>query len=66
MAKWNKMTEMQFNAIKTLLKGGASQAEASKYMGVCQNTAYYVNKAENFAEYTQTQATLMNKKTRRH
>ena len=62
MAKWNKMTEMQFNAIKTLLKGGASQAEASKYMGVCQNTAYYVNKAENFAEYTQTQATLMNKK----
>lgn len=59
MASWNKLTERQFNAIKTLLKGGASQAEASKYMEVSPNTVYFINKAENFAEYTQIQAERM-------
>ena len=56
MANWNKLTERQFNAIKTLLKGGASQAEAAQYMQVSPNTVYFVNKAEDFKEYTQMQA----------
>lgn len=56
MANWNKLTERQFNAIKTLLKGGATQAEAAEYMRVSHNTAFWVNKAENYEEYMQMQA----------
>jgi hypothetical protein len=56
MANWNKLTERQFNAIKSLLKGGASQKEAAEYMQVSPNTAYWVDKAENFEEYLQIKA----------
>lgn len=56
MADWNKMTESKFNAIKTLLKGGATQKEAAEYMKVSPNTAFWVNKAETFEEYLQINA----------
>jgi hypothetical protein len=56
MANWNKLTEKQFNAIKTLLKGGATQKEAAEYMQVSPNTAYWIDKAEGFEEYLQIQA----------
>jgi hypothetical protein len=56
MANWNKLTERQFSAIKMLLKGGATQAEAAEYMQVSPNTAYYVNKSENFEEYLHIKA----------
>ena len=56
MANWNKLTERQFNAIKILLKGGATQKEAAEYMQVSPNTAYWVDKAENYEEYLQIQA----------
>ena len=56
MANWNRLTENQFSAIKTLLKGGASQAEAAQYMKVSPNTAFWVNKAETFEEYTNMMA----------
>lgn len=51
MANWNKLTERQFSAIKTLLKGGASQTEAAEYMQVSPNTAYWVSKSETYEEY---------------
>ena len=56
MADWNKMTESKFKAIKTLLKGGATQKEAAEYMKVSANTAFWVNKAETFEEYVQINA----------
>ena len=64
MANWNKLTERQFNAIKTLLKGGATQKEAAEYMQVSPNTAYWIDKAETFEEYLQIKAEkqLSNKK----
>jgi len=51
MANWNKLTEGQFKAIKTLLRGGATQKEAAEYMQVSPNTAFWVAKAETFEEY---------------
>ena len=51
MANWNKLTEGQFKAIKTLLRGGATQKEAAEYMQVSPNTAFWVSKAETFEEY---------------
>jgi hypothetical protein len=53
MANWNKLTAGQFKAIKTLLRGGATQKEAAEYMQVSTNTAFWVNKAETFEEYQQ-------------
>jgi hypothetical protein len=64
MANWNKLTERQYNAIKTLLKGGATQKEAAEYMQVSPNTAFWVGKAETYEEYLQIKAEklLSNKK----
>lgn len=56
MANWNQLTESKFKAIKTLLKGGATQKEAAEYMKVSPNTAFWVNKAETFEEYLQINA----------
>lgn len=56
MANWNKLTESKYNAIKLLLKGGASHAEAAKYMDVSQNTVYSINKSETFEEYNHMKA----------
>lgn len=56
MANWNKLTEKQFNAIKTLLKGGATQKEAAEYMQVSPNTAFWIGKAETFEEYLHIKA----------
>jgi transposase-like protein len=56
MANWNQLTESKFKAIKTLLKGGATQKEAAEHMKVSPNTAFWVNKAETFEEYVQINA----------
>jgi len=56
MANWNKLTEGQFKAIKTLLRGGATQKEAAEYMQVSPNTAFWVAKAETFEEYQHMKA----------
>lgn len=56
MANWNKLTAGQFKAIKTLLRGCATQKEAAEYMQVSSTTAFYVEKAESFEEYMQIQA----------
>jgi hypothetical protein len=56
MANWNKLTEGQFKAIKTLLRGGATQKEAAEYMQVSPTTAFLVSKAETFEEYQHIKA----------
>lgn len=56
MANWNKLTAGQFMAIKTLLKGGASQKEAAEYMQVSTATTSLVARAETFEEYLHNQA----------
>lgn len=56
MATHNKMTETKYNAIKLILNGGASTAEAAKYMQVSDATVYRVKSSETFEEYTQMMA----------
>lgn len=56
MANWNKLTAGQFKAIKTILKGGATQREAAEYMSVSQNTVFWISKAETYEEYEHIQA----------
>ena len=51
MAKYNKMTETKYNAIKLILEGGASYAEAAKYMQVSEATVGRVKSSESFEEY---------------
>ena len=64
MANYNKITEKQYDAIKILLKGGASQLEAAEYMHVSSNTAWRIANTEDYAEYQQilAQKTLAYKK----
>ena len=66
MATHNKMTETKYNAIKLILQGGASTAEAAKYMQVSDATVYRIKSSETFEEYTQMMAaqTLAWKKKR--
>lgn len=51
MANYNKITESKFNAIKMLLKGGATAHEAAEFMKVSSVTVYAIKKAETFADY---------------
>ena len=50
--QYTKITPQVFNAVKTLLKGGATQGEAANYMGISGNTVNRIAKAETFEEYT--------------
>ena len=56
MAKYNKMTEAKYNAIKLILQGGASYAEAAKYMQVSEVTVGRIKGSESFAEYSNMMA----------
>lgn len=56
MAINNKLTESKFNAIKILLKGGASIKEAAGYMQVGEATISRVKQAETWEEYVQQTA----------
>ncbi len=49
---YTRITPQMFSAIKTLLKGGATQGEAANYMGISGNTVSRIAKAETFEEYT--------------
>lgn len=64
MANWNKVTAKQFAAIKMLLRGGATQAEAAEYLNISPGTVFRVGKAETFEEYQQivTEKTLAQKR----
>ena len=56
MAINNKLTESKYNAIKILLKGGASIKEAAEYMQVGEATISRVKQAETWDEYLQQTA----------
>lgn len=46
-----KITPEVFDEIKIMLKYGMTQREVGKRVGVCENTIYFVNRAENYTEY---------------
>ena len=49
--KTSKVTESVFNAIRTLLKGGANLEECSEYMKVSTSTVSLIKKSETYEEY---------------
>lgn len=51
MAYNKKVTKSVFNAVKTLLKGGASVKEVMEYMGLSDYTVYTIRAAETHEEY---------------
>ena len=46
-----KVTQSVFNAVKTLLKGGASVTECAKYMKIGMNSAYIIRNSDSYEEY---------------
>ena len=48
-----KVTESKFNAIKLLLKGGATLDECAKYMDVSSSTVSIIKKSDTYEEYKQ-------------
>ena len=51
MAKYVRITENLFLAIKTLIDAGATYAEVRKYYGISTHTCTNIKNAENFEEY---------------
>ena len=56
MANYNKMTQNKFNAIKTLLKGGATYEECAKYMLCGTSVIYKIKIADTWEDYLQQNA----------
>lgn len=46
-----KVTESVFNAVKTLLKGGATGTECAKYMKISTPTVTMIRRSETYEEY---------------
>lgn len=53
-----KITPKTFQAIKTLLAGGATWEECADYMGVSTSTVGRISKAETFQEYGNSVAAI--------
>lgn len=51
MARFNRITQNQYNAIKILLNGGASVAEAAEYMAVSSRTVYNIRNTQDYDEF---------------
>lgn len=51
MAYQKKVTQSKFNAVKTLLKGGATVREVMEYLELSDNTVYMIKQAETLVEY---------------
>jgi hypothetical protein len=51
MAYTKKVTEKVFNAVKAMLKGGATYAEISETVGIAPSTVYIIKKSASFEEY---------------
>jgi hypothetical protein len=67
MAIHNKVTESKFNAIKLLVKGGATNAEAAEYMQVSPHTIANIKAAETWEEYRSIiAARVLAEKQKRH
>lgn len=45
------ITQQVFNAVKTLLAGGATRAEAAEYMNISKATVNRIDNAETLEEY---------------
>lgn len=50
---YTKITLRVFNAVKTLLAGGATNTECADYMGIAQNTVSRIKHAETYEDYKQ-------------
>ena len=46
-----RITENIYNAVKLILKGGATAQEAAEAMGISSNSVYRINKASSYDEY---------------
>lgn len=46
-----KVTETMFNAVRTLLKGGATLKECSEYMGISTSAISLIKNSETYEEY---------------
>lgn len=46
-----KVTETMFNAVRTLLKGGATLKECSEYMGISTSSISLIKNSETYEEY---------------
>lgn len=51
MAYQKKVTQSKFNAVKTLLKGGATVREVMEFLELSDNTVYMIKQAETLVEY---------------
>ena len=58
MNKNVKVTEKLFNAVKTLLNGGATYAEIKDYLGVGHSTVTRINHSETYDDYRQQMAAI--------
>lgn len=56
MAKYNKLAESKFNAIKKLLDAGATYKECAECVGVTESVVYRVRCCESYKEYTEMNA----------
>ena len=48
---YTKITEQVFNAVKVMLKGGATQKEAAEYLRISYQTVNRIARSETFQEY---------------
>ena len=46
-----RITESIYNAVKMILKGGATAQETADAMGISVNSVYRINKSGTYAEY---------------
>lgn len=51
MIERKRITENIYNAVKMILKGGATAQETAKSMGISTNSVYRINKSGTYAEY---------------
>lgn len=51
MIERKRITENIYNAVKMILKGGATAQETAKAMGISTNSVYRINKCGTYEEY---------------
>ena len=51
MIERKRITENIYNAVKMILKGGATAQETADAMGISTNSVYRINKCGTYAEY---------------
>ena len=51
MAYTKKVTEKVFNAVKAMMKGGATYSEISETVGIASSTVYIIKRSSSFEDY---------------